>query len=87
MSQSKKGSALEAVTNVVVGYSVNYTANLLLFPLFGWHITTSQNITLGVIYTAISLCRSYALRRFYNWRTIRAVAARQAGTAGMKEQP
>jgi hypothetical protein len=75
VSQSRKGSALEALTNVAVGYGVNCTANALLFPLFGWHITTTQNITLGVIYTVISLVRSYVLRRFYNWRTLRTAAA------------
>ena len=65
--QSKRGSALEAVINVLVGYSINMAANFALFPLFGWHITLHQNLLLGVFYTAISLVRSYCLRRTFNW--------------------
>lgn len=66
MAQSRRGSAVEAVANVAVGYSVNMLANILIFPLFGWHITWSQNAILGVVYTAISLARSYLLRRLFN---------------------
>lgn len=64
--QTRKHSAFEAVTNVLVGYSINMAANFILFPIFGWNITLEQNITLGVIYTGISLARSYMLRRFFN---------------------
>ena len=72
MSQTRKGSALEAITNVFVGFAINATANVLLFPMLGWHITASQNIRLGIAYTCISLARSYSLRRFYEWRSRRA---------------
>lgn len=53
--------------NIVIGYGFNFTANMLIFPLFGWSISTEQNLILGTIYTVISLVRSYGLRRFYNW--------------------
>lgn len=66
MSQSRKGSMFEAVTNTVIGYCINFTANMLIFPLFGMHISLSGNFLMGLIYTAISLVRSYALRRFFN---------------------
>jgi hypothetical protein len=68
MSQTKTQSAIEAVMNVVVGFLINFTANMTLFPLFGWSISVEQNIGLGIIYTLISLIRSYCLRRFYNWK-------------------
>jgi len=68
MSQTKLQSAIEAVTNVAVGYLINITANFLIFPLFGWQISLEQNVLLGMFYTVISLLRSYSLRRFYNWR-------------------
>lgn len=66
MTQSRLGSVAEAVVNVVVGFGVNFTANLLLFPLFGWEMSPSQNLSLGVIYTVISVVRSFALRRLFN---------------------
>lgn len=66
MSQTRKGSMYEAVMNVLVGFGINFTANMLIFPLFSWHISAQQNIGLGVIYTAISLVRSYCIRRWFN---------------------
>lgn len=66
MSQSRKHSMLEAIINVVVGFSINFLLNMLVFPLFGWEISAAQNIALGVIYTVISIVRSYSLRRVFN---------------------
>lgn len=68
MSQTRTQSAIEAAMNILIGYGISMTANFLIFPLFGWEISLSQNLTLGVIYTGISFVRSYLLRRFYNWR-------------------
>lgn len=71
VGQTRRGSLLESLVNILVGYSINFVANLLIFPLFGWHISTRENLTLGVIYTGISLVRSYGLRRLFNWRAVR----------------
>lgn len=68
MSQTRAQSALEAITNIVVGWTINLAANFAIFPLFGWTITLEQNLLLGVFYTVISFVRGYCLRRFYNWR-------------------
>ena len=66
MSQSRRFSAMEAITNVLVGYGVNFAANLIIFPQYGWNLSLTSNLEIGVIYTAISLVRSYILRRIYN---------------------
>jgi len=66
MAQTKTGSFAEAVSNIVIGFSINYAANLTIFPLFGMHIGLLNNFYMGLIYTAISLVRSYALRRWFN---------------------
>lgn len=66
MSQSRRFSALEAVTNVIVGYGVNFAANLIIFPQYGWELSLTTNLEIGAIYTVISLARSYVLRRIYN---------------------
>ena len=66
MSQTRLGSFLESWANIAVGFVVNMAANATFFPLFGWKITGRQNLALGAIYTAISLARSYALRRWFN---------------------
>ena len=66
MTQTKLGSFAEAWANIFVGFTVNYFANLLIFPLFGFHISLEANFVMGLIYTVISLVRSYVLRRWFN---------------------
>lgn len=71
MTQSRRGSLVESVSNVFIGYGINFALNLALFPLFGWHISLHQNLVLGTIYTVVSLVRSYVIRRFFSkneWR-------------------
>lgn len=68
VGQSRRGSLAEALVNIAVGASINYVVNLLIFPLFGWNISARSNVLMVVIYTGISLARSYGLRRFFNRR-------------------
>lgn len=68
MTQTRTQSAIESTMNILVGYTINLMANFAIFPLFGWAITLEQNLIIGVFYTLVSFARSYALRRFYNWR-------------------
>ena len=69
MSQSKQHSWVEAWTNVAIGYAINIVANLLIFPLFGINIAFTTNLGLGLVYTVISVLRSYVLRRVFNRKT------------------
>ena len=66
MKQSRWMSLLEAVTNVMVGYGVAVATQVMVFPLFGFDITAGQAVNVGLIFTAISLARSYVLRRIFN---------------------
>ena len=64
--QTKRGSLIETFTNIGVGLIVSLVLNAFIFPWMGFNISTSQNITLTLIYTAVSIIRSYALRRTFN---------------------
>ncbi|NDE18230.1 hypothetical protein EBZ80_25260 [bacterium] len=64
--QSRKGSLLESVANVMAGYLVAMATQAIAFPLLGIMATPGQNAALGVIFTVVSLIRSYALRRLFN---------------------
>lgn len=66
MTQSRLGSLVEAIINVIIGFVINFAANMLFFPMFGWHIDVKQNFILGAIYTVISVARSYTIRRWFN---------------------
>lgn len=72
MSQSRLGSFIEAWINVFIGFTINFIANLIIFPIFGWQISVMENLGLGLIYTLISVARSYAIRRWFNARIHRA---------------
>ena len=65
MKQSRAMSLVESVANVVVGYGIAVAAQMLLFPVFGLHITMAQNLKLAAAFTIISICRSFALRRIF----------------------
>jgi len=72
MKDSKIKSWVEAWFNIFVGFSINFVANLTILPLFGLNASVKTFGIIGVIYTAISLIRSYFLRRlfvngFYEW--------------------
>ena len=66
MSQSRKGSAVEACINMMVGVVVSIIANAIVFPRFGFHPSLLDNFGITLIYTVISLARSYCLRRLFN---------------------
>ena len=64
--QSKRGSLIEAIINVVVGYMVAVVTNMVVLPLFDIHVGLGDNMLIGLIFTAVSLGRSYLLRRIFN---------------------
>lgn len=66
MSQSRRLSAVEAVANVAIGYGAALCAQIVVFPLFGMTVSLGDNLAIGAIFTAVSLVRSYAVRRLFN---------------------
>lgn len=75
MTQSRLESLIETVINTCLGFIINYCANLVILPLFGFHITPGANFLMGLLYTVISVARSYAVRRWFNARLRRLAAA------------
>lgn len=59
-------SATEAATNVAIGYLVSVAANIIVLPMFGYDVTIADSFAIGLTFTAISLARSYILRRIFN---------------------
>ncbi len=65
MKQSRAMSLVESLANVAVGYALAIGTQMLVFPLFGLHTTLEQNLTIGAIFTVVSIARSFALRRLF----------------------
>lgn len=64
--QSRILSAIESCANVAVGFGVALLSQILVFPMFDIHVPFSSNLWIGAWFTAISLVRSYVLRRWFN---------------------
>lgn len=67
MNQTKLGSLIEALVNVAIGLGVGFLGQLVVFPAVGLpHVALHQNVLIAGAFTAISLARSYAVRRWFN---------------------
>ena len=67
MTQPRKHSWLEASCNTASGFVVSYLVGLVVYPMLGWHISQLQNAQVVGVFTVISIVRSYAWRRAFNW--------------------
>lgn len=70
--QSRRQSLLEAVTNVGIGYAVAVFAQSVVFPLFGLRTSLTEDLAIAAIFTALSVLRSYLVRRAFVWLDARA---------------
>jgi hypothetical protein len=76
MKQSRLMSLVESLANVLVGYGVAVVTQMLAFPLFGLAVTVTvtENLLIGLIFTVVSIVRSYALRRGFEALRVRQSA-------------
>jgi len=75
MKQSRLMSMMESLANVLVGYGVAVVTQMVVFPLFGLAVTVTENLLIGLIFTAVSIVRSYALRRGFEALRVRQSAS------------
>jgi hypothetical protein len=71
MKQSRLMSLVESAVNIAVGLGVAMIANAIILPALGFPITLAQNAIIAVFMTAVSLARSFALRRLFEALHIR----------------
>lgn len=67
MAQTRTGSLAEAVTNIVIGFALNFGINLLTLPIL-WDPASPKlsAFKIGLVFTAVSLLRQYILRRKFD---------------------
>jgi hypothetical protein len=63
MSQSRTMFLVESIANIPIGYGVAVATQIVVFPWFGLVTTLVENLTMGAIFTAVSIARSYCRRR------------------------
>lgn len=66
-SQTILGSIVEGWVNIVIGFTINYCANLVILPMFGFHtLTLGKNFVIGLLFTIVSIIRQFVIRRWFN---------------------
>lgn len=65
--QSPRQSLLEALTNTVIGFVIAFAAQLFIMHWYAIPTTLTQDLYITIFFTGISILRSYALRRLFNY--------------------
>jgi len=63
--QARLESLVEIILNTMIGFWISFAAWPLIAPMFGIEYTVSSNFGITAIYTALSIARGYAVRRFF----------------------
>ncbi len=66
--QSKRESMIESLTSVGIGWLIGVILNMLVLPLFDYDVSLTDGILISIIFTAVSVIRSYAIRRSFNYK-------------------
>lgn len=66
--QTRKQSLCESAVNTAFGFIVSLFTNILVLPLFDIHVDIQTDFYITIIFTVVSLIRSYVIRRFFNRR-------------------
>ena len=64
--QSKKQSFIESLTSTTIGIIIGIVLNLTILPIFGYPVSLSDSLWISVIFTVVSIIRSYIIRRWFN---------------------
>lgn len=65
--QTRLWSLIESTVNVAIGYFIALLGQFIIFPLYGMEVSLVTNLQIGAWFTAISIARSYYVRRGFNW--------------------
>ena len=65
--QSRTLSAIEVASNYLVGFTLAWLVAYFLLPLWGWPVGVDDATEVTLLFTGISLIRSYLWRRLFNW--------------------
>ena len=66
MNQTRLESLAEVIINVIIGWGVGLLTQLVVFPIFDIHVSFGDQFWISVVFTVVSIVRSYAIRRWFN---------------------
>lgn len=65
--QSKLHSMIEIVVSYIIGFAIAFFTQYLLLNALGFHASAKESFWITVVFTIISMIRSYFVRRMFNW--------------------
>lgn len=65
--QRKIVSLIEVCLSIAIGFAVALCTQLLVFPLFGIYVDIGAHVSITILFTTVSVVRSYFVRRLFNW--------------------
>jgi hypothetical protein len=71
MKQTRAMSMIETVASTAVGFAVALATQIVVFPLFGFAPSLHQNLAITAIFTVVSVCRQFLMRRVFEALHIR----------------
>ena len=66
MNQTRLESLIEVCVGVAIGWVIALITQLIVFPKFGINVTISEQLGISVIFTIVSIIRTYVVRRWFN---------------------
>lgn len=73
LKQSRKASLAEALVNVAIGFGINMSMQIVLFAWFGIHLAIRDGLIIGLIFTVVSIARSFVLRRAFEALRVKGI--------------
>ena len=64
--QTKTLSLIEAITNTLAGLLIAFSVQLVIYPIMNIPVRIDQNIVITLVFTGVSIIRSYIFRRLFN---------------------
>jgi len=65
-----KKTGLETIIDIGSGFILAILTQIIIFPYFGYEVTILKSINLALVFTSVSLLRSWAWRTYFNYRDV-----------------
>lgn len=71
MSQTKKQSVFESITQTLIGLATSILVQIIIYPLMGIPVSFNQNLIITAVFFTVSIIRGYLVRRYFNVKQVK----------------
>jgi hypothetical protein len=73
MKQRRGTSLIESILNCVIGVGIATIGQIIIFPWFGIHVSLLDTGLIALIFTGVSVLRSYLVRRLFEYLRVTGI--------------